>query len=169
MRLRSKRAEQPAEGAPTIYLYEIADPNLGTWSPTNSVVAHSFNEAIALLRSRKLDLSTTAVVFEPLKGPLVPAKNVTFSFVRGGFHVTADADGAAAIVLPVQYSQCWHAVTSSRSGDVSGVELRRVNALQTLVTFSGHVDATFRFAFGLFEDVRCRLRDVAELKSLGVN
>lgn len=163
------RAEQPADGAPTMYLYELAGANLGTWSPTKSVVARNFDDAIALLRSRKFDLSDTAVVFSPLEGALVPARNVTFRFVRGGFHVTADAAGPAAIVLPVQYSKCWR-TQKSRSGiDAPRVDLQPVNAIQTLLRFSGHVDVTFQFALGFLGDMGCRLQDGAELKLLGVD
>ena len=85
--------------------------------------------------------------------------------MRGGFHVTADAAGPAALVLPVQYSTCWR--TSADA--VPGVALHRVNGFQTLMTFDGHVDARFQFAFGSYGGVGCRSRDVAELKSLGVN
>jgi hypothetical protein len=34
----------------------------------------SFSEAMALLRSREFDRSATAVVFDPVDGPLVPRK-----------------------------------------------------------------------------------------------
>jgi hypothetical protein len=163
------RAEQSADGAPTIFLYEIADANLGTWSPTKVVVTHSFDEAIALLRKRELDLSKTAVVFEAIEGTLIPARNVSFRFIRGGFHVTADATGDAAILLPVQYSRCWRLARSRRPDDGLGPALYRANGLQTLVTFSGHLDAEFRFAFGRVGHFGCRLQDVADLKQLGVN
>ena len=163
--LATLRAQQSSDDAPPMFLYELANPNLGNWSPTKTVVARSFSEAMALLRSRKFDLSTTAVVFDPVDGPLVPAQNVSFQFVRGGFHVTADAAGPAALVLPVQYSTCWR--TSADAAP--GVALHRVNGFQTLLTFDRHVDARFEFAFGSFGGVGCRSRDVAELKSLGVN
>jgi hypothetical protein len=159
------RAQQSSDDAPPIFLYELANPNLGNWSPTKTVLARSFSEAMALLRRREFDRSTTAVVFDPVDGPLVPAQNVSFRFVRGGFHVTADAAGPAALVLPVQYSTCWRT-----SADATpGVALHRVNGFQTLLTFDRHVDARFEFAFGSFGGVGCRSRDVAELKSLGVN
>jgi hypothetical protein len=110
------------------------------------------------------NLSTTPVVFDRIESPLVPAENVGFKFVRGGFHVTADAAGAAAIVLPVQYSTCWQAL---RSADLaSALALHRANGFHTLLTFNRHVDARFEFAFGLFDDSSCRSRDAAKLKSV---
>jgi hypothetical protein len=163
--LATLRTQQSSDDAPPIFLYELANANLGNWSPTRTVLARSFSEAMALLRSREFDLSTTAVVFDLVDGPLVPAQNVSFRFVRGGFQVTADAAGRAAIVLPVQYSTCWR--TSADAAP--GVALHRVNGFQTLLTFDRHVDARFEFAFGSFGGVGCRSRDVAELKSLGVN
>ena len=163
--LATLRAQQSSDDAPPIFLYELANPNLGNWSPTRTVLARSFSEAMTLLRSREFDRSATAVVFDPVDGPLVPAQNVSFRFVRGGFHVTADAAGPAALVLPVQYSTCWRT-----SADATpGIALHRANGFQTLLTFDRHVDARFEFAFGSLGGVGCRSRDVAELKSLGVN
>ena len=163
--LAALRAQQSSDDAPPIFLYELANPNLGNWSPTKTVLARSFSEAMTLLRSREFDPSATAVVFDPVEGPLVPAQNVSFRFVRGGFHVTADAAGPAALLLPVQYSTCWRTSADAKPA----VALHRVNGFQTLLTFDLHVDARFEFTFGSFGGVGCRSRDVAELKSLGVN
>lgn len=160
------RTQQSADDAPPIYLYEIVNPNLGNWSPTQTVLARSFADAMALLRSGQVDPSRTAVVFDRLELPLVPARNATLRFVRGGFRVTAEAAATALLVLPVQYSTCWRAVASP---DPPKVALQRVNGFQTLVKFSGHLDARFDFAFGLFGDAQCRSRDAAELKALGVD
>jgi len=163
------RAEQSSADAPTIFLYEIADPNLGNWSPTRTVIARDFSEAMALLRGGKLDLTKTAVVFSPIMDPLLEAQNVTFRFVRGGFHVTADAAGTAAIVLPVQFSTCWHPLISGAADDMPPVELYRVNGFQTLLKFRKRVDVTFQFDFGLLGHTGCRTRDAFELKSLGLS
>jgi hypothetical protein len=161
------RAEQSSDSAPPIFLYELADPNLGNWSPTKTVVAQTFDEAMTLARGREFDPSKTAIVFDQIDGPLVTAFDISFQFVRGGFRVSADADGHAAIVLPLQYSTCWRQVTSAHAAP--DVALHRVNGFQTLLAFERHVDVTFEFAFGSFSGVGCRSRDVAELKSLGVN
>jgi len=160
------RATQSAHGAPSMYLYEIFGANLGHWSPTQAVVARTFGEAMTLLRTRALDPTKTAVVFGPIEGPLAPAENVTFQFTRGGFQVTADAPGVGLIVLPVQYSTCWRPLDSTGA---QGVELHRVNGFQTLLSFHNHISARFDFSFGLLGEAACRLRDINELKRLGVN
>ena len=54
--LATLRAQQSSDDAPPIFLYELANPNLGNWSPTKTVLARSFSEAMALLRSREFDL-----------------------------------------------------------------------------------------------------------------
>jgi hypothetical protein len=159
------RAVQTASDAPMIQLYEIGNPDLGALSPTQFATANSFDDAIAILRDHKFDMMNTAVVFDPLEGTLGPAQNVTFRFVRGGFHVTADAAGDAAIVLPVQYSKCWRAVGSQPA---AGIRLYRANALQTLLRFTGHIDATFHFVFGRLGGTACRSQDLAQLKSIGL-
>jgi hypothetical protein len=65
------------------------------------------------------------------------------------------------------HSTCWRAVTSAAAA--SGIALQRVNGFQTLLKFSGLIDAGFEFAFGLFRDAGYRSRDVAALKSPGMN
>lgn len=139
---------------------------MGDWSPTKTVIARSFGEAISLLRSRELDLSRTASCSIVSKGRWF-RRIVTFRFVRGGFHITAEAAGTALLVLRVQYSTCWRAMTSAATAP--RMALQRVNGFQTLLRFSVQVDADFEFAFGLFDDTGCRSRDAVELKSLGVN
>jgi hypothetical protein len=163
------RAQQAGRDAPPMFLYEMAGANLGTWSPTNFIVAGSFSEALELLRANVGDLARTAIVFEAVPQTLVPVERAQFGFVRGGFHLSADAAGEAAVLLPVQYSKCWQLVAASPDTDRRSVSVLRVNAFQTLVRFRGHIDATFRFAFGRPGGTHCRMLDVAELKLLGMN
>lgn len=163
------KAKQSSDDAPTIFLYEIANPNLGNWSPTSTVSAHSYNEATTLLRSGQLNLTKTAIIFGDIEGPLSPARDITFRFVRGGFRVTATAAGKAAIVLPVQYSACWRALAPETANPTAHATLQRVNGFETLLRFSDHIDATFKFTFNLFGNSGCRSLDSAELKTLGIN
>lgn len=163
------RVQQPGRDAPPMFLYEMAGPNLGTWSPTKFTVARSFSEALQLLRANVRDLARTAIVFEALPQTLVPAERAEFGFMRGGFRLTADAAGEAAVVLPMQYSKCWQLAAASSDTDRQSVSVQRVNAFQTLVRFRGHIDASFKFAFGRLGGTHCRMLDVAELRLLGMN
>lgn len=42
------------------------------------------------------------------------------------------------------------------------------NLFQTLLSFSGMVDASIEFQFGLFADNKCRVRDGMDNKALGL-
>ena len=88
------RAEQSSHDAPPIFLYEIANPNLGDWSPTETVVARSFGEAMSLMRSREFDLSRTAVVFG----------RIADVYRLAGIYVGRILKGEKPADLPVQQS-----------------------------------------------------------------
>ena len=50
----------------------------------------------------------------------------------------------------------------------SPARLTRANLMQTLVSFTGTLDARLEFHFGLFADNKCRLRDGQDNKALGL-
>jgi hypothetical protein len=162
------RAEQPGKNAPPIFLYELADANLGNWSPTGVSVAPTFNQALTLIRSGARALRDKAVTFTPIDGRFVPAERSELRFVRDGFRIVADSAEESLLLLPVQYSRCWHLLSASTDTDRRSVRLYRANGFQTLLRFKGHVDARFKFRFGLFGASACRLEDVAELQAAGM-
>jgi hypothetical protein len=164
----SLRAEQPGTDAPPIFLYEVADSNLGNWSVTSVTTTQTFDQAMTLLRTREAAPRNEAVTFTPVDGRFVPAKGSELRFVRDGFRIVADSAGDSLLLLPVQYSRCWHLLTASTDTNRSDLRLYRANGFQTLLRFNGHVDARFKFRFGLFGSSACRLEDVAELRAVGI-
>jgi hypothetical protein len=156
------RTSLAAPGALTVRVFELSNPNLGTYSPTQFAKAATADAMMTWIRDNKHRLDQMAVVAEDVAPTQARARNVAITVQRDGIRVRAQSDGPAHIVLPVQFSHCL-VVTNG-----AAVQLRRANLIQTLMSFRGTVDADIEFRFGLFADNKCRLRDGADNKALGL-
>ncbi|MFL5050872.1 MAG: hypothetical protein ACJ8D4_12245, partial [Xanthobacteraceae bacterium] len=142
----------------TWYVYELANPNVGNYSPTDVVVARSGPEIMAILRQPDFDFTKQAVVSAPLTQPLTPAREMRLSIIRSGLHVSGKSDGTSLVILPQQFSHCLRARDSR-------VRLMRTNLMMAGMIFSGDVDTDILFDYGLFSPA-CRRADLADLKQL---
>jgi hypothetical protein len=147
-----------------VHLFELDNVNLGTYSPTSFVKATTADAIADRIRENKRWLDKVAVVSDDVPSTNVRARNVVITVERDGIRVQAESDGPgpAHILLPVQYSNCLVVVSGAK------VALARANLFQTLMSFNGAVDARIEFHFGLFANNKCRLRDGAENKMLGL-
>jgi hypothetical protein len=143
-------------------LYELRDPNLGTYSPVNVRTSRSARETVALLVSPAMDFERDVVLAEPIAGPLVPAREAALRFEEGGVRVTARSDGRSLLLLPVQYSHALHARAVR-----GGAQLLRANLTQTGLLFEREVDAFISLRFGLGRTAG-KARDLADLEALGI-
>jgi hypothetical protein len=139
-------------------VYELPNPNRGNYSPTEVVTAKSGSDIIAALEAPHFDFTKQAVLTTAINEPLVPARDMRLSLIRGGLHVSGRSDGTSLVVLPQQFSHCLRARDT-------GVRLVRANLLMTGVIFSGNVDTDIVFDYGIFSP-GCRRLDLAELKQL---
>jgi hypothetical protein len=71
--------------------------------------------------------------------------------------------GGARFVLPFEFSRCLVIET-----DADDARIDRVDFL-TGLTFQKTLDAELRFRFGPFENAGCRLADLADIQTMGVN
>jgi hypothetical protein len=149
-------------GAPTLRLFELSNPNLGTYSPTHFVKASTANEIVQRIRENKHRLDQVVIVSEEIASTTAKAANVVMIVERDGLRVQAASDGAAHILLPVQFSHCLVVVNGAAA------RLARANLFQTLMSFDRTIDARIEFRFGLFADNACRLRDGLDNKALGL-
>jgi hypothetical protein len=147
--------------APKVWhIYEVPDPNIGNYSPTEIVVADSAPEIVAILGTEEFDFRRR-VVLSSGGEHLVPARDTRLTVNRGGgFHVSGRSDGTSLILLPQQFSHCLKA-------SASGVHVVRADLLWTGVVFSGAVDTDISFAYGVFSP-GCRRADIADMKRLGI-
>jgi hypothetical protein len=156
------RGSVSAPGAPTIRLFELINPNLGTFSPTHFVKATTADEIAQRIRENRDHLDQVAVVTDDLPSTTAEARGVAIIIERDGLRVRATSDGPAHILLPVQFSHCLVVVNGAAA------RLTRANLFQTLMSFEGDVDARIEFRFGLFTDNSCRLRDGLDNRELGL-
>jgi hypothetical protein len=151
-----------ASRAPTVRLFELSNPNLGTYSPTQFVKAATADEITQRIRENKNRLDRIAVVSDDIPPTTARARNVVMIVERDGIRIQATSDGTAHILLPIQFSHCLVVVNGA------AVRLTRANLFQTLLSFDGAIDARIEFHFGLFSDNKCRLRDGLDNKALGL-
>jgi hypothetical protein len=156
------RASITPPGVSSIRLFEFADPNLGTYSPTQFVKATTAEEIVQRIRENKHRLDQVAVVSDDVPSTTAKARNVVMMVERDGLRVQAASDGPAHVLLPVQFSHCLVVVNGAAA------RLTRANLFQTLMSFDRTVDARIEFRFGLFADNSCRIRDGLDNKALGL-
>jgi len=157
---RSVRRYQPPEPPAEWQIYELPDPNVGNYSPTEIVLADSATQIIAGLAKTDFDFGRQVIVSAG-EGPLVPARDMRLTVNRGGgFHITGHSDGTSLVILPQQFTNCLKASDSR-------VRIVRANLMWTGVVFSGDIDTDIWFAYGMFSP-GCRRDDLADMKRLGL-
>jgi hypothetical protein len=150
----------PGEEPGIWHIYELPDPNIGNYSPTDVVVADSARDIVAVLGAKDFDFRRRVVL--PSGGPsLVPARDTRLTINRGGgFHVSGKSNGVSLIILPQQFSNCLKASDSD-------VRVVRANLFWAGVIFSGVIDTDVSFDYGMFSS-GCRRADIADMKRLGI-
>jgi hypothetical protein len=157
---RSVRRYQPPEPPGEWTIYELPDPNVGNYSPTEIVLADSAAQIIAGLAKTDFDFRRQVIVAAG-EGPLVPARDMRLTVNRGGgFHINGHSDGTSLVILPQQFTNCLKASDSR-------VRIVRANLMWTGVIFSGDLDTDIWFAYGMFSP-GCRRDDLADMRRLGL-
>jgi hypothetical protein len=139
------------------YIYELSHPNVGNYTPTQTLTVETGAAAAAIMIQPNFDFTTQVVLSNAIDKSLVPARNMQMSLIRGGLHVSGHTDGTSLVVLPQQFSHCLRA----RDGSV----LVRANLLVTGVIFSGEIDTDIISDYGLFTP-RCRWADISDIEKL---
>jgi hypothetical protein len=157
---RSVRRYQPPEPPAEWQIYELPDPNVGNYSPTEIVLASSAAEIIADLANPDFDFRRQVIVSTG-QGPLVPARDMHLTVTRGGgFHISGHSDGTSLVILPQQFTNCL------KTSD-NRVRIVRANLMWTGVIFSGDIDTDLWFGYGMFSP-GCRRDDLADMRRLGL-
>jgi hypothetical protein len=140
------------------YVYELPHPNVGNYSPTEVTTAQSGAEIAAMMAEPNFDFTRQVVLSVEVSQPLLPARDMRLSLIRGGWHVSGHSDGSSLVVLPQQFSHCLHARDAR-------VRLVRANLMMTGMIFSRDVDTDIVFDYGIFSP-RCRSADLADMRQL---
>jgi hypothetical protein len=152
------RPREPDQKPGTWYIYELPHPNVGNYSPTEVVTAGPGAEIMAALSKPDFDFARQVVLSAPLDEPLVPARDMRLSTIRGGYHLSGRSDGTSLIVLPLQFTHCLRARDNK-------VRFVRANLMMAGVIFFGNIDTDILFDYGIVSP-GCRRADLAEMKRL---
>jgi hypothetical protein len=145
-----------------VRVYELPHPNVGNYSPTETVRANTAKQAILAMSQPDFDGRQKVLVTgdQSLPNNLVPAAAAAMTVRFGGVALSASSTGQSLLVLPVQFSHCWRIVSG---GDAT---LFRANLMQLGVLFSGELRLELRQIFGPFGDSACRVADAADATGL---
>lgn len=146
-------------------LYELPDPNLGSFSPTRGRVAPDAAGLLDVLSRPDFDPRMDVAVLndDVLPIDLVPATDTGLTFERGGFRFTARSNGRSLVALPIQYTSCLDLRATRGAGE--SVRAIRVNLVELGVLFVGDVAVEGRYrSSGPWEG--CIKRDVADTERL---
>jgi hypothetical protein len=142
-----------------LILYELSDPNVGNYSPTDLIVCENFTRAISIMQDLQFDFRKSAIVDALPAGQLVPADDGRITFEKGFIRVTAVSRESSVLLLPLQFSHCLSVKTNRRDERGREPELIRMNVMQAGLVFSGSIEVEIRFSAGPFDHPFGRIRD----------
>jgi hypothetical protein len=150
---------RPLDGAHGFWrVHKLPHPNVGDYSPTVVTTHLSGAEIMGAMRSPDFDFTTQAVLSTPIEVPLLPAREMQFSYIRGGLHVSGKSDGTSLVILPQQFTHCL------KPRDPS-VRLVRANLMMTGIVFSNRINTDIAFDYGIYTPW-CRYDDLADIRQL---
>ncbi len=139
----------------TLGLYEVPDPNLGNYSPTEVRRLGDAGEFIKACRSEEVDFRKVAFAERDVEGPLTESISSSMSFERSGIRVSAKSSGRSLLVLPVEFSRCMEV----RQSKGEPVEVFPVNLVATGVLMEGEVELFLAKRFGILGNPFALLED----------
>jgi hypothetical protein len=160
--LRQKQQVGHGEG-PCLNLYELALPNLATYSPTRITVARSAKEILDRLQEPGFDFRTQAIADGDLPVTLVKAESSHMQIYKDKIVFKGRSAGTSVVLLPLQYSHCLDMKVHNCLGGVPKPKLVRLNLLQTGIIFTGPVEVELQFCNGPFRNPFGRLADYFDL------
>ena len=149
------------------YVFELPDPNYGTYSPTEVVVARDATEAATLLADPHFDFRKSVVLDRPLSGALQPAERSAAVLTRGGWRIEAKSPSLSLLLIPLQYTHCL-SLTEHQAEGGRVVAVEQANLVSTALIFEGAVDATLALVVSPFVNASCRVADVRAMKAFGL-
>lgn len=150
----------------SLFLYEIADANLGNYSPTQLRPINSAAAIIDRLNQPEFDPRREIVVsaLEGLPADLTEAQNAKLTFLGSSLRVQSKSDGNSVLLLPLEFSSCLKVEVIE--GETP--RLFRANLVETGLLFSRKLDATLSIRTGPFIHPACRMQDLFDARALGI-
>jgi hypothetical protein len=152
----------PVADLGSLRLGELADVNLGDYSPTEVRRVADYRSGIAALHESDFDGRRTVVTEADLRGTLTGATRAHLNYTKYGLDLHAESRARSILVLPVQYSHCW---SVEGGGDA---QLFRADMMQLGVIFTGSVDLKLVFRYGPLHAGACRVADLHDMTTLRI-
>ena len=146
------------------YLVKLKNVNLGNYSPTRVVVAQSLEESFRIMDKDSFAPMDEAIVFKQLETGFVRSGKTKLLVEGGDLRVVAESPGKSMIILPIEYSHCLKFKSNNENSNLR--DFFRVDAILTGLIFENELDVTTKFRYGVFKNNNCRLKDLADFKSL---
>ena len=146
------------------FLVKLKNVNLGNYSPTRTVLARSLDETFQIMDSDSFDPMGEAVVYKQLDADFVKVGSTELTVDDGDLRIVAKSSGKSLIILPIEYSHCLKFESNTKSSSLN--DFFRIDGILTGVIFEKSLDVTTRFRYGVFTNNHCRLKDLADFKSL---
>ncbi len=159
----ARRVTEDVGGQPWA-LFELANPNLASYSPTFIEVRRDLASTLDFVADDSIDLTQRAVVVEEIGGPLVPVEASRLSMAGGDLHLVARSAGRSLLVVPTEFSRCLE--LRPATGRPDGVRLVRVDGALTGVVFERELDAVIAFRTGPLHNPTCRWQDYQDLQAM---
>lgn len=158
---RRNCATTKVQGFEKICLYELPDPNLANYSPTELIKVDDLTIAVERMLGR-FDPKKQAIVFDDLSNNLVPAQDTSLvSGANGTLQFSGKSNGTSMVILPFEFSKCQQIVPHKGQA-----RLVQVNISQTGIVFSGEFSGTLTFTTGPFDKPFCRFSDTQAFERL---
>jgi hypothetical protein len=151
--------------AQTSFLYEVAEPNFGNYSPVVVTKIGRAPDIIARLADPEFDPTHEIIAEVPADtSALSPAREAHLAFEGDGLRLQAESDGRSILLIPLEFSRCLEATPFAYEKPL----LFRANLLETGVLFSKRLDTLLKVRLGAFLNPACRLRDFFDARALEV-
>ncbi len=151
-------------GGHTLFLYEINEPNLGTYTPTTIHVAKDARSALEVMAGKNIDFQREAITHSHIPVDLVEGLSNGLQVFRDALKVEATSSGSSLLVLPVEYSHCL--VIDFNTPHPEFLKVLRTNLNQTGILFRKTVSGYIRMRLGVFSNLGCRFDDLRDAQRL---
>jgi len=146
------------------FLVRLKNVNLGDYSPTRIIVARSLDETFRIIDKKSFAPMDEVVVYKQLDADFVRVGK-TELFVDGGdLRIVAESSGKTMIILPIEFSHCLKFQSNNENSSL--IEVFRADGILAGLIFENKLDVTTKFRYGVFTNNKCRLKDLADFKSL---
>ena len=146
------------------FLVRLKNVNLGNYSPTRLIVTRSLDETFRIMDKKSFAPMDEAVVYKQLDADFVRVGKTELSVDGGDLRIVAESSGKTMIILPIEFSHCLKLQSNNKNSNL--IDVFRVDGILTGIIFENKLDVTTKFRYGVFTNNKCRLKDLAEFRSL---